>query len=147
MKHFGVSNFSAQQFDLLQSRIDMPLLVNQVELSPLELKHFKDGTLEHAQQHAVTPMAWSPFAGGDLFKLEGINPTLYQAMSDVAEAHQASFDQVALAWLMRHPAGIAPVLGSGKIERVLAAQQALTMTLSDHEWFAIWVASQGHPVP
>jgi predicted oxidoreductase len=92
-------------------------------------------------------MAWSPFAGGDLFKLEGINPTLYQAMSDVAEAHQASFDQVALAWLMRHPAGIAPVLGSGKIERVLAAQQALTMTLSDHEWFAIWVASQGHPVP
>ena len=147
VKHFGVSNFSAQQFDLLQSRIDMPLLVNQVELSPLELKHFKDGTLEHAQQHAVTPMAWSPFAGGDLFKLEGINPTLYQAMSDVAEAHQASFDQVALAWLMRHPAGIAPVLGSGKIERVLAAQQALTMTLSDHEWFAIWVASQGHPVP
>ncbi|WP_417553691.1 aldo/keto reductase [Marinomonas fungiae] len=147
VKHFGVSNFSAQQFDLLQSRLDMPLLVNQVELSPLELKHFKDGTLEHAQQHAVTPMAWSPFAGGDLFKLEGINPTLHQAMSVVAEAHQASLDQIALAWLLRHPSGIVPVLGSGQIERVQSAQKALSITLTDDEWFAIWVASQGHPVP
>ena len=147
VKHFGVSNFSAQQFDLLQSRLDMPLLVNQVELSPLELKHFKDGTLEHAQQHAVTPMAWSPFAGGDLFKLEGINPTLHQAMSVVAEAHQASLDQIALAWLLRHPSGIVPVLGSGQIERVQSAQKALLITLTDDEWFAIWVASQGHPVP
>ena len=147
VKHFGVSNFSAQQFDLLQSRLDMPLLVNQVELSPLELKHFKDGTLEHAQQHAVTPMAWSPFAGGDLFKLEGINPTLHQAMSVVAEAHQASLDQIALAWLLRHPSGIVPVLGSGQIERVQSAQKALSITLTDDEWFVIWVASQGHPVP
>lgn len=147
VKHFGVSNFSAQQFDLLQSRLDMPLLVNQVELSPLELKHFKDGTLEHAQQHAVTPMAWSPFAGGDLFKLEGINPTLHQAMTVVAEAHQASLDQIALAWLLRHPSGIVPVLGSGQIERVQSAQKALSITLTDDEWFAIWVASQGHPVP
>ena len=147
VKHFGVSNFSAQQFDLLQSRLDMPLLVNQVELSPLELKHFKDGTLEHAQQHAVTPMAWSPFAGGDLFKLEGINPTLHQAMSVVAEAHQASLDQIALAWLLRHPSGIVPVLGSGQIERVQSAQKALSITLTDDEWFATWVASQGHPVP
>ncbi|CUB03820.1 aldo/keto reductase [Marinomonas fungiae] len=147
VKHFGVSNFSAQQFDLLQSRLDMPLLVNQVELSPLELKRFKDGTLEHAQQHAVTPMAWSPFAGGDLFKLEGINPTLHQAMSVVAEAHQASLDQIALAWLLRHPSGIVPVLGSGQIERVQSAQKALSITLTDDEWFAIWVASQGHPVP
>ena len=147
VKHFGVSNFSAQQFDLLQSRLDMPLLVNQVELSPLELKHFKDGILEHAQQHAVTPMAWSPFAGGDLFKLEGINPTLHQAMTVVAEAHQASLDQIALAWLLRHPSGIVPVLGSGQIERVQSAQKALSITLTDDEWFAIWVASQGHPVP
>ncbi|SBS29232.1 Oxidoreductase YdhF [Marinomonas aquimarina] len=147
VKHFGVSNFSAQQFDLLQSRLDMPLLVNQVELSPIELKHFKDGTLEHAQQHAVTPMAWSPFAGGDLFKLDGIDPTLHHAIANVAEAHQASFDQIALAWLLRHPSGIVPVLGSGKIERAQAAQQALSISLSDDEWFAIWVASQGHPVP
>lgn len=147
VKHFGVSNFTAQQFDLLQSRLDMPLLVNQVELSPVELKHFQDGTLEHAQQHAITPMAWSPFAGGDLFKLKGINPTLHNALFDVCETHHASFDQVALAWLLRHPAGIAPILGSGKIERVQSAQQAFSISLSDDEWFAIWIASQGHPVP
>lgn len=147
VKHFGVSNFSAQQFDLLQSRLDMPLLVNQVELSPIELKHFKDGTLEHAQQHAITPMAWSPFGGGDLFKLEGINPTLHQALAALADAHQASFDQIALAWLLRHPSGIVPVLGSGQIERVQSAHKALSIQLTDDEWFAIWVASQGHPVP
>lgn len=145
--HFGVSNFTPQQIDLLQSRLPMPLIVNQVELSPLQLKHFEDGTLEHAQQHAITPMAWSPFAGGDLFKLEGIDPTLHHAMTKVAENHGASLDQIAIAWLLRHPSGIAPVIGSGKIERVKAAQKALTITLSDEEWFEIWVASQGHPVP
>ncbi|RDL45251.1 oxidoreductase [Marinomonas piezotolerans] len=147
VRHFGVSNFTPQQFDLLQSRLEMPLIVNQVELSPLELKHFNDGTLEHAQQHAVTPMAWSPFAGGDLFKLSGISPTLHQALTTIAEAHDASIDQIALAWLLHHPSGIAPVLGSGKIERVQSAQKALELNLSDDEWFTIWVASQGHPVP
>ncbi|SBT16889.1 Oxidoreductase YdhF [Marinomonas gallaica] len=147
VRHFGVSNFNPQQFDLLQSRLEMPLLVNQVELSPLELKHFEDGTLEHAQQHAVTPMAWSPFAGGDMFRLEGINPTLFKALTEVSEAHNASLDQIALAWLMRHPSGIAPVIGSGSIERVLSAQQAQSIELSDDQWFAIWVASKGHPVP
>lgn len=147
VRHFGVSNFTPQQFDLLQSRLEMPLLVNQVELSPLELKHFDDGTLEHAQQHAVTPMAWSPFAGGDLFRLEGINPTLYKALADVSNAHAASLDQIALAWLMRHPSGIAPIIGSGNIDRVKSAQQALSIKLTDEQWFAIWVASKGHPVP
>ncbi|TPE55371.1 oxidoreductase [Maribrevibacterium harenarium] len=147
VKHFGVSNFSQSQFDLLQSRLEMPLIVNQVELSPLELKHFKDGTLDHVQQHAVTPMAWSPFAGGNLFKLEEVNPELGRVMTQIAAQHHATIDQIAIAWLLRHPSGIAPVLGSGKIERVQAAVAAHEMTLSDKEWFEIWVASQGHPVP
>lgn len=147
VKHFGVSNFTPQQFDLLQSRLDMPLLVNQVELSPLHLQHFEDGTLEHAQQHAITPMAWSPFAGGDVFHLDGIHPTLHRALQQLAETHQASIDQIVLAWLLRHPSGIAPILGSGNIERVRSAQQALSLTLSDDEWFSLWIASKGHPVP
>lgn len=147
VQHFGVSNFTAQQFDLLQSRLEMPLLVNQVELSPLQLKHFEDGTLEHAQQHAITPMAWSPFAGGDLFRLEGINPTLHKALTELADAHGASLDQIAIAWLLRHPSGIVPILGSGKIERLQSAQIAQNIHLNDDEWFKIWIASTGHPVP
>lgn len=148
VKHFGVSNFSASQFDLLQSRLDAPLVVNQVELSPLALQHFSDGTLDHAQQHAVTPMAWSPFAGGALFTGEDKKTLRVRAvLQTIAESHNVSLDQVAIAWLLRHPSGICPVLGSGNIKRLERAVDATRLLLSDDDWFRIWIASEGHPVP
>ncbi|MEL0613449.1 aldo/keto reductase [Marinomonas arenicola] len=148
VKHFGVSNFSAAQFDLLQSRLDAPLVVNQVELSPLALEHFKDGTLEHAQQHAVTPMAWSPFAGGAVFSGEDDKAErIRSVLQAIANSRNVTMDQVVIAWLLRHPSGICPVMGSGKIERLERAVDATRLLLSDDDWFRIWIASQGHPVP
>lgn len=148
VKHFGVSNFTPQQFDLLQSRTDAPLIVNQVELSPLALQHFQDGTLDHMQQHAVTPMAWSPFAGGDLFSGQTERTLrVRNVLNELAEALGASVDQVVVAWLLRHPAGICPVMGSGNIERLKSAVEACQIRLSDDDWFRVLIASQGHEVP
>ncbi|WP_392384159.1 aldo/keto reductase family oxidoreductase [Marinomonas primoryensis] len=147
VKHFGVSNFTTNQFDLLQSRLDAPLIINQVELSPLALQHFEDGTLDHVQQHAVTPMAWSPFAGGDIFSGTDEKAKRVQiVLKTVAEEMDCAVDQVVVAWLLRHPSDICPVMGSGKIARLAAAVDAMTITLSDDDWFRIWVASQGRSV-
>jgi predicted oxidoreductase len=67
VRHVGVSNFSPSQFDLLQNRLSLPLATNQIEVSPLHLAPFLDGTLDHLQRHRISAMAWSPFAGGRLF--------------------------------------------------------------------------------
>ena len=155
VKHFGVSNFTASQFDLLQSRLDAPLVVNQLELSPVALQHFEDGTLDHAQQHAVTPMAWSPLAGGALFSasdhqgVEGNEKILRvrRVLQEIATRREVSIDKVVIAWLLRHPSGICPVMGSGKIERLERVVSATKLVLSDDDWFRIWTASQGHSVP
>ena len=148
VKHFGVSNFTAHQFDLLQSRLDAPLIINQIELSPLALQHFEDGTLDHVQQHAVTPMAWSPFAGGDLFSSCDEKSVRVQAvLKDLSGKYNCSMDQIVIAWLLRHPAGICPVMGSGKLARLVSAVKAISISLSDDDWFKIWVSSQGKPVP
>jgi predicted oxidoreductase len=148
VKHFGVSNFTTRQFDLLQSRLDAPLIINQVELSPLALQHFEDGTLDHLQQHAVTPMAWSPFAGGELFSGTSEKAKrVHAVLSELASGKNCAVDQIVVAWILRHPACICPVMGSGKIARLAAAVDAMSITLSDDDWFRIWVASQGHSVP
>lgn len=149
VKHFGVSNFTPAQFDLLQSRLDAPLIVNQVELSPLALQHFEDGTLDHAQRHAVTPMAWSPFAGGDLFRgaPDARMLRVRGVLNEIAHAYNVTMDQVVIAWLLRHPSGICPVMGSGKVDRLNSAVNATKLLLSDDEWFKVWIASQGHSVP
>ena len=94
-------------------------------------------------------MAWSPLGGGRLFQDEGKQAVrLRQALEEVGAMHGgASIDQVALAWILAHPARVVPVLGTGKIERVQRAAGAEAIKLSREEWFAIWSASTGHEVP
>ncbi len=147
--HFGVSNFTPWQFDLLASRLDFPLVTNQVEVSVLHLDALHDGTLDQCQRLGVAPMAWSPLGGGRLFRGEGERVArVRQALAEVgAELGDASPDQVALAWLLRHPAHIMPVLGSGKAEHIRSAAQAEDLKLNREQWFAIWTASAGGEIP
>lgn len=149
VRHFGVSNFTPWQFHLLQSRLDFPLATNQIELSVLYLDPLHDGTLDQAQRLRVPPMAWSPLAGGRLFDPSDDRAVRVRAVLEAIgrELGGAGVDQVALAWLLRHPARVLPVLGSGKIERVAAAAQAERWTLDRQQWFAIWEASAGREVP
>jgi predicted oxidoreductase len=147
--HFGVSNFTPSQFELLASRLDFPLVTNEVQFSVMYLSTWYDGTLDLCQRLRISPLAWSPLGGGRLFREETKwSERLREAMYAVGEAlGGASLDQVALAWILRHPAKMVPILGTGKIEHVRSAVKAEALELSRAQWFRIWVASTGKRLP
>jgi predicted oxidoreductase len=149
VRHFGVSNFTPSQFDLLASRLSFPLVTNQVEISVMHLDAFLDGTLDQCQRLRIAPMAWSPLGGGDLFR--SATPQAERLRSALATIGEqlggATIDQVALAWLLSHPANIIPILGTGNLDRISAAVSATALTLTREQWFTIWSASTGTEVP
>ncbi|WP_088893704.1 aldo/keto reductase [Leptolyngbya ohadii] len=159
VRHFGVSNFTPSQFNLLASRLPFPLVTNQVEISVLHLDPFTDGTLDQCQQLRIAPMAWSPLAGGRLFQSQNHQPQNHQPQNDRTQRVRAALqqvgeqlngattDQVAFAWLLTHPAKIIPILGTGKIDRIQSAVAAEKLRLSREQWFTIWTASTGAEVP
>ena len=147
--HFGVSNFTPSQFDLLDSRLDFALVTNQIEVSVLSLDLLHDGTVDQCLQKGIAPMVWSPLAGGRIFSEDSERAArVRQALQAVGqELGVAPLDQVALSWVLTHPARFVPILGSGKIERIQSAVRAEALRLSREQWFAIWSASAGTPVP
>ena len=149
VNHFGVSNFSHTQFDLLQSRLDAPLVTNQVEINPLNFEVVHDGTLDQLQMKRIKPMAWSCLAGGDIFSGQSEQQVrVHNELEAIRkEVGAASIDQVIYAWVKRLPSNPLPIIGSGKIERVQAAVEALSIELTREQWFRVWAASKGHGVP
>ncbi|UFU00301.1 aldo/keto reductase family oxidoreductase [Radiobacillus kanasensis] len=149
VRHFGVSNFKQHQYNMLQSYLDFNLVTNQIELSAYVLENFDDGTVNLCQEKRVTPMAWSPLAGGKVFSSdEEKAKRLRTALTKVAEELGADgIDQVLYAWLLAHPATILPIVGSGKKERIKKAVKALDYKLSLDQWFEILHASMGYEVP
>jgi len=147
VRHVGVSNFSPSQQRLLTSRFPT-LAVNQVELSVLRREPFTDGTLDLCQELGCVPMAWSPLGGGQLFAGEGEEAVRVRAaLTEVGEQlGGATVDQVALAWLMRHPSGIIPVLGTTDPARLAAAAAATALRLDRQQWYHVWQAATGHPI-
>lgn len=147
--HFGVSNFTSQQYEMLNSFVDQPLATNQVEISPYCLEHWQNGNIEFFLQHKINPMAWSPLAGGNLLDpKDEKGRRLYAAMTQVGkEIGAASIDSVAYSWLLSHPAGIIPITGTGKLDRLKTAVDALKNRLNLEQWYAIYMASTGQPLP
>jgi predicted oxidoreductase len=147
--YFGVSNFTAWQFDLLSSRLDFALVTNQVELSVLSMEVLHDGTVDQCQRLRISPMAWSPLGGGRLFEANDERAgRVRQALREVGEElGGASLDQVALAWILRHPANVVPVLGTGNTEHLRRGAASVDLSLSREQWFTIWTASAGREVP
>ena len=94
-------------------------------------------------------MSWSPIAGGELFTPSTEKgKRVYAALKEVsAETGLAPLDQIAYQWLLMHPSGIIPVVGSGKIERIKSAVDAFDLTLSLEQWFKIYIAAQGCELP
>ncbi|CAN7480405.1 aldo/keto reductase [Rossellomorea sp. LjRoot5] len=149
VRHFGVSNFKDHQWNLLQSYLPFPLITNQIELSAYHLENFEDGTLNLCQEKRVAPMAWSPLAGGAVFKGEDRKAVrLQHTLKKVQEETGATgIDQVLYAWLLNHPANIMPIVGSGKKERIQHAIDSLSIHLDHDQWFEILQTSMGHDVP
>lgn len=141
IRSFGVSNFRPGQVDVLQSRISSPLVTNQIEVSLWQPAAVLDGTLDHAQQKGLVPMAWAPLGGG-----RSAGPALAAALDRIGLQLGLTPSQLALAWLARHPAGLMPVLGTGRLERVEAAVAAMAVVLEREAWFELLEAATGHPV-
>lgn len=144
--HFGVSNFTPSQFELLQSHLQMPLITNQVEINPLNFNALEDGTTDQLQRLAVRPMAWSCLAGGRILTCQDEQTRrLRHTLNELKEELNCQcIEQVIFAWLLKHPASAVLLLGTGKIERIKMAVDALQLKLSHEQWYRVWVAAKGH---
>ena len=156
VRYFGVSNFRPTLVTALQVACPMPLVVHQVEISLAKVDAFTDGTLDQCLIEKITPMAWSPLAAGliggrahDLlpsqktYRVESFLP----AIDAVAKERGASRTAVALAWLLKHPSGIQPVVGSVNPDRIRQAAKADELDLSREEWYRLLLAARGEPLP
>ncbi len=147
--HFGVSNFLPSDTEMLQAYLNFPLVTNQVEISPLHLEHFENGNMAWFRQKGMHPMAWSPLGGGRLFQPNNEKDRrVHQTLREIASRKGTkNLTALALAWLLKHPAGILPVLGTGKLSRIREALEAFSLSLTTEEWFEIYVAARGHRMP
>jgi predicted oxidoreductase len=145
----GASNFSASQFDLLNARMEQPLVTNQIEFHLLHPEPINDGTLNQCEKLGVLPMAWSPLAGGRIF--DPSNPAaarLAEAAKSMAARYRgAMLEQLAYAWILAHPSQPLPVIGTNKLERLQSAVQADGIVLEREDWYALWEAAQGRRIP
>jgi predicted oxidoreductase len=167
---FGVSNMSASQMEFLRAVLDEPLVVNQLEMSLRKrdwveagvlVNHpdgvgtsFPEGTIEYCRAHDVRLQAWGALAQGvysgavpaDRSPAEERTAML---VSTMAREKETTPEAIVLGWLLRHPAGIEPVVGSADPGRILAcgdaARQAEAMTRP--EWYSLYTAARGGPVP
>ena len=155
VREFGVSNFSPSQLGALQSACPMPLAVNQVEIHLGRLDAFNDGTLDQCLAEKITPLAWSPLGGGTLFEHPHGDPGtpkrrvpgLPRAIEQVAKEIGTSPAVAALAWLLKHPAKIQPIIGSTNPERIRESARAADLELSREEWYRLLIAARGEPLP
>ena len=153
---FGVSNFRPMLVTALQVMCPMPLVVHQIEISLAKLDAFTDGTLDQCLIERITPMAWSPLAGGligggakrllpsqKVYRPERFLETL----DATAKARGVSRTVVALAWLLKHPSRIVPVVGTTQPERIRDAAKAADLDLTREEWYRLLIAARGESLP
>lgn len=166
VRYFGVSNHTAAQIELLRKAVDQPLLINQVELNLLHASLINEGivfnqpgntaapasgTLDYCRRHNILVQAWSPLANGKLVNpppdAAGEVKRAAAAVARLAEAKQTSREVIVLAWLLRHPAPIQPIIGTTRPERIRACCLADSAELTREEWYLLFEAARGGPVP
>lgn len=151
VRYFGVSNFSASFVELLQNSLDLPLIVNQIEVHLGRLDPFFDGTLDQCLAADITPLSWSPLGGGWLGNQETptdpVKAGLVEMMDQVAREYNTDRAGIALAWLLKHPSGIVPIVGSANPERIKQAVEAEEIELSREDWYRLITAARGKPMP
>ncbi|MFF3017704.1 aldo/keto reductase family oxidoreductase [Streptomyces sp. NPDC057939] len=167
VRAFGVSNMGAAQIAGLQARLDVPLVANQLEMSlhsrdwveagvllntgGATANGFPFGTLEHCLDHGIRLQAWGALAQG---RFTGRQETPAERatadlLTDLARRKGTTPETVLLWWLMRHPARIAPVVGSARPERIRACRDAALREpdLTHEEWYELWTTARGVPLP
>ncbi|MCG1009823.1 aldo/keto reductase [Salinicoccus sp. ID82-1] len=165
VRHFGLSNFNANQFDFVQQHTSHKLITNQVQFgpaaahlvnsgmqanTPFEGAADRDGgLLEQSRLNDVTLQAWSPFHYGyfegiimDDPKFEKLNKVL----EDIGQSHGITKNAAAIAWILRHPATMQTIVGTTDTSRLEDIAKAGNVRLSREEWYQIY-ATAGNMVP
>jgi predicted oxidoreductase len=144
----GVSNFTCAQIAALAAFLGQPLATTQPEISPLRIDCIDNGELDQAMQLGLVPLAWSPLGGGKILAPDGPRAMAVAAALDaVAIPHSVSRAAAAYAWLMAHPAGIVPIVGSQRPERISEAASALTVRWTRQQWYEVLASARGAPLP
>lgn len=168
VRHFGVSNYAPAQIELLQAALDRPLLVNQLQVSLAHPDLIDDaivindalpdrpvrgfGTLGFCMQHNITVQAWAPLGAGRLVRDDGAEAdsrlhAVRRELGSVARERGVHPAAVAIAWILRHPAGIQPLLGGRTPAEIGQAARGVDIELTRAEWYRLFNASRGAPVP
>lgn len=148
VRALGVSNFTSAQIEALAAFLGHPLVATQPELSPLRIAPFENGELDQAMRLGLTPLAWSPLGGGRLLSPVAERDRAVAAELDrIGGAQGVSRSIAAYSWLMAHPAGIIPIVGSQSAQRIAEAARALTMRWTREDWYAVLVAARGESLP
>jgi len=145
VRAIGVSNFRPWDWSLLQSAMDTPLATNQIEVSLAAHAPLTNGDIAFLQEKNVTPMAWSPLGGGALMS-EDADPNLRAVLARVAENNNVDAAAIAVAWLLTHPIGILPVMGTNNIARIKTLSDAMTVNMDRQTWFELYEAALGREV-
>ena len=170
VRQLGVSNMSSAQIEVLQDRLETPVVANQLEMSLLKrawlesqvlVNHpehldysFPHGTLEYCIRNNITLQAYGSLAKGVFTGAEQESPTSAEAstaelVAQLAGEYGTSGEAVLLGWLMKHPAGIAPVIGTVKPDRIRACGDAARVAgaLTRADWYKLWVTARGSNIP
>jgi predicted oxidoreductase len=141
---FGVSNFTPSQFNLIDQTTSIS--VNQIEFSLTQYSAMHNGILDQLLQKEVIPMSWSPL--GSYFKeTNAANKRIKKVFDVLTKKYNATEDQLLLAWILKHPSGVIPVVGTTSKVRLQNAVKALDIELDLEDWFTLLVECQGHKVP
>jgi len=157
VRHFGVSNFRPSLVSALQAALPFRLVSNQVQIHLLRLDCFEDGTLDQCLEMKMTPLAWSPVAGGRLAAaLDTAAPAAAQdaseaaivmqlrpVLADVASSYGATPLGILMAWLMRHPSKIIPIVGTVRPAAMREAAEADAIELDRESWYRILRVARG----
>lgn len=170
VRQLGVSNMSGAQIEVLQDRLETPVVANQLEMSLLKrawlesqvlVNHpehldysFPHGTLEYCTRNSITLQAYGSLARGLYTGAEPESPTSAESATSelvarLAGEHGTSGEAVLLGWLMKHPAGIAPVIGTVNPARIRACADAsrVARELTRADWYRLWVTARGSNIP
>ncbi len=140
----GVSNFTPSQTDLIETK--MKINYNQIQFSITHFEPMLDGSLDHMLIHNIKPMCWSPM--GSVFKKTDDKSIRIKKLADqLTLKYNVEIDVLLLAWILKHPSGILPVFGTADKSRIANLLKATTMEMEAEDWFALWTASAGNPIP
>ncbi len=147
VREFGVSNHTPSQSDALQKYLDFPLVADQMEFSLTHLDPMRDGVLDRCMREKVTPLPWSPLAGGSLATGDGVDPELVVKMDELAERENVNRATLAIAFVLAHPSKPVPLLGTQSRQRLEHQAGAVNVNLNRADVYSLFQLSEGQPLP